>query len=185
MPPGNETDLLIRAKKFDLPALEMIYNTFSPGIYRYAMRLLGDSHTAEDCVAETFSRFLKGLRMEQGPDDHVQAYLYRIAHNWITDHYRRAPILEMDLEKMDLADPNTIAEDHLDRHLEREKIRQALQSLTPEQRQVTILHYLEGWDYDEVATAMQKTSGTIRALQFRAIQVLRNLLQTEESHENE
>jgi RNA polymerase sigma-70 factor, ECF subfamily len=91
----------------------------------------------------------------------------------------------MDLEKMDLADPNTIAEDYLDRHLERERIRQALRSLTPEQRQVTILHYLEGWDYDEVAAAMQKTSGTIRALQFRAIQVLRNLLQTEESHENE
>jgi DNA-directed RNA polymerase specialized sigma24 family protein len=51
------------------------------------MRLLGHASLAEDCVAETFARFLKALQKRQGPRDHLQAYLYRIAHNWIVDLY--------------------------------------------------------------------------------------------------
>jgi len=57
---------------YNLDALGSIYDLYSPGIYRYAMRLLGDETLAEDCVADTFSRFLKVLRLGQGPEDHCR-----------------------------------------------------------------------------------------------------------------
>ncbi len=79
-----------------MQALAEIYDRYSPGLYAYAMRLLGDACLAEDCVSETFARFLKSLRAGQGPEAYLQAYLYRIAHNWITDHYRRQPMLDLD-----------------------------------------------------------------------------------------
>jgi DNA-directed RNA polymerase specialized sigma24 family protein len=53
-------------------ALAEIYDTYRPGLYRYAMRLLGDASLAEDCVAETFARFLKALHTRQGPREHLQ-----------------------------------------------------------------------------------------------------------------
>ena len=89
---AEEEILLQKAHNFDLESLEVIYDTFSPGVYRYAMRLLGNPDLAEECVSETFQRFLVALKNNGGPSDHLQAYLYRIAHNWITDQYRRQPL---------------------------------------------------------------------------------------------
>ncbi len=58
----SEQYLLAQAKEQDVRALEDIYDLYSPRLYRYAVRLLGDACSAEDCVAETFSRFLQALR---------------------------------------------------------------------------------------------------------------------------
>ena len=85
----DDTELLQQAWRFEEQALAAIYDRFSPGLYRYAWRLLGDVHLAEECVAETFSRFLHALQGGRGPQEYLQAYLYRVAHNWITDYYRR------------------------------------------------------------------------------------------------
>ena len=87
----SDQALLQRARHFDQQALGEIYDTYSPRLYRYAMRLLGEVELSEDCVAETFSRFLHALHGGGGPTDYLQAYLYRVAHNWITDQYRRQP----------------------------------------------------------------------------------------------
>ena len=87
---SKEADLIQRAYRLDGQALAEIYDTYSDAIYRYAMRLLGDVDTAEECVSETFTRFLNALHRKKGPREYLQAYLFRIAHNWITDYYRRA-----------------------------------------------------------------------------------------------
>ena len=77
------------ATKEDLVA---IYEEYSPGIYRYAVRLLGDAAMAEDCVSETFSRFLGAIQRGGGPTDNIRAYLYRVAHNWVTNLSKMDPI---------------------------------------------------------------------------------------------
>ncbi len=171
-----EQDLLSGLKANRSSALGAIYDCYSPGIYRYAMRLLGDDCLAEDCVADTFSRFLKALRAGQGPQDHLQAYLYRIAHNWITDHYRRQPPPPLCLDES-LPDGDQLhPERECDHHLEQQQVRQALTSLPSDQQQVVILRFIHGWENDEVAAAMQKPVGTIRVLQHRAIHALQKLL---------
>jgi len=95
----SEKKLLKLARRFDQQTLGEIYDQYSPGLYRYAMRLLGNVDLAEECVAETFSRFLHALRGGGGPQDHLQAYLYRVAHNWITDQWRRQPPPPMQLDE--------------------------------------------------------------------------------------
>ena len=57
----SDKDLLSRARRLQRQALAEVYDRFSPGLYRYARRLLGDADLAEECVAETFSRFLRAL----------------------------------------------------------------------------------------------------------------------------
>jgi len=176
----TEQELLKGVKRFDLTALAGIYDRFSPGIYRYARRLLGDDCLAEDCVAETFSRFLNALRTGQEPQDHLQAYLYRIAHNWITDTYRRQPPPPLDLDETLLADEDMPPEIQVVTRLEQEQVRLALRALTPDQRQVVTLRFLEGWENEEVAAALQKPVGAIKALQHRALHMLRKILLKDE-----
>ncbi len=173
---AKEQVLLERASRFDEQALAEVYDTYSPGIFRYAWRLLGDADLAEDCVSETFDRYLRALHKGNGPQEYLQAYLYRIAHNWITDYYRRSPPPSMPLD-LELADDHSRQPPFLaDRAIELSQLRQALAQLTPEQRQVILLKYLEDWDNQDIAQALNKPVGAIKSLQHRALEALRRLL---------
>ena len=173
----DESALLRRARQFDEQALAEIYDTLSPAIYAYAMRLLGDADLAEECIADTFSRFLNALHAGGGPQDYLKAYLYRVAHNWITDRFRHArpetPLdQEINLPASEEVEPhNTVADE-----LERQELRHALALLTPEQRQVITLKYLENLDNAEIAQALQKPVGAVKSLQHRALATLRRIL---------
>jgi RNA polymerase sigma-70 factor (ECF subfamily) len=172
----SDPELLPRARQLDHQALAKIYDLHSPGLYRYAMRLLGDQVLAEDCVAETFSRFLQALQANRGPENFLQAYLYRIAHNWISDYYQREPAPTEELTEEyqdDQADP----EEDTNRRQRQERLRVALRQLTPDQQQVIALKYLEGWENEEIARTLKKPVGAVKSLQHRALGTLQRILQ--------
>lgn len=176
MEPSSDREILSGVLQRDLAALAVMYDRYSPGIYRYAMRLLGEDTLAEECVAETFARFLKALRAGQGPRDYLQAYLYRIAHNWITDQYRRQPPESAELDDQMAAGDAARPETAVEGRLEQQQVRLALRTLTTEQRMVIVLKYYEGWANEEVAAALQKPVGAVKALQHRAMAALRRAL---------
>ncbi len=171
---SEEQKLLQSASELNTKALAEIYDTFSPGIYRYAMRLLGDETIAEDCVSETFARFLKSLQERRGPRDNLQAYLYRIAHNWIVDHYRK------DGKTVELSDvlrsEADVPEVEAAKHIRQEQVREAIRQLTPDQQRVILLKYLEDWSNEEVARAMKKPIGAVKSIQHRALKSLYRFL---------
>lgn len=181
---------MLAAKQESLTKQDLIdiYEKHSPGIYRYAVRLLGDSATAEDCVSETFSRFLNAIRRGGGPKDNTRAYLYRVAHNWVTDYYRRQPPPELPLEPDQHVEPGsnpaTLALDAW----ERERVRKAILNLPAEQQMVIQLRFLEDWSHEEVAQVLDKTVEATRAMQYRALNSLRRILianSEEESNEQD
>jgi len=172
----SEQALLQRAHRFEEQALVEIYDHFSPGVYRYAMRLLGCENLAEDCVSETFSRFLAVIKCGNGPNKYLQAYLYRIAHNWITDHYRRTHSISWENEANSHFDPNDDPQQIASQNIDGARVRHALERLTADQRQVIALKYLEEWKNDEIAEALAKPVGAVKALHHRAINSLRRLL---------
>ena len=168
--------ILERAKRFEAQALAEIFDTFSPGIYRYAYRLLGDEELAKECMSETFSRFLIALKRDSGPDKYLQAYLYRIAHNWVTDLYRSKvpPSMPLDLETpaSSAQEPQQVVADEMTN----QRLREALNLLTPDQRQVIVLKYLEDWENEAIALTLNKPVGAVKALQHRALEALRRIM---------
>jgi len=160
--------------------LVKIYEQYSPSLYRYAVRLIGDQVTAEDCVAETFSRLLHALRNGGGPRENIRAYLYRMAHNWIVDHYRRRDERTESLEIEDQVDPLSNPAHLISQQQDREQIRMALLRLTNEQQQVIYLRFLEDLSHEEVALAVGKSTEATRSLQHRALATLRRMLDDQE-----
>jgi len=172
---SNEQELLKQASQLCTKALAEIYDTHSPGIHRYAMRLLGDVTLAEDCVADTFARFLKSLQERRGPRDHLQAYLYRIAHNWIVDLYRRnEQVFELSDVFRSEAD---VPEEEAVKRIRQKQVRSAIRHLTPDQQQVISLKYLEDWSNEEVAGLLKKPVGAVKSIQHRALRSLYKLLE--------
>jgi RNA polymerase sigma-70 factor (ECF subfamily) len=176
---SSEPELMQLARQFNHQALAQIYDNYSPALYRYAMRLLGDQNLAEDCVAETFKRYLQALRDDRGPEKFLQAYLFRTAHNWIVDQFRREPILPVELTEQhqdELAGP----EENTGRNMRLQRLRAALRQLTVDQLQVITLKYLEGWENEEIARSIRKPIGAVKSIQHRALAALRRNLPDEE-----
>lgn len=174
---SSETELLALARQLDSSTLAQIYDRYSPELYRYSMRLLGHPALAEDCVAETFHRLLKALSNGAGPREHLRAYLYRVAHNWITDQFRRkTPESELNDQLMEPAEgPEMTATQNLENAI----LHQALHQLTPDQRQVITLKFWEGWENEEIAFALNKPVGAVKSLQHRALASLQRKMQKE------
>ncbi len=170
------TVVLADTQSLDRHALVELYEHHSPGLFRYAYRLLGARDLAEECVAETFSRFLQAIKSGKGPRENIQAYLYRVAHNWITDHYRRKPHLSLDGEVKQQPDEQGNPATLVGVHLERERVRKAMLQLPFEQQRVIELRFLEELPHEEVAVALGKTVEATRALQYRALTSLRQML---------
>jgi len=175
---SEEQELLRLASQYKSQALAQIYDAYSPGIYRYAVRLLGDVTLAEDCLAETFARFLNSLQQRRGPRDHLQAYLYRIAHNWIVDLYRnQAETIELEESVRSEAD---VPEDEAELCIRQKQVRKAIRNLSPDQQMVIGLKFLENWSNEEVAKALHKPVGAVKSIQHRALESLRELLSEKE-----
>lgn len=175
-----EITLLQRARKFDREALAEIYDNHSPEIFRYAYRLTGSVEEAEECVSETFTRLLQALYHGRGPKDYLRAYLFRTAHNWITDQYRRKAPPNLSLESDQVPHDHPLSHPPADDKFERERVRDALRLLTPDQRQVIVLRFIEDWSIEDIARLLDKPVGAVKALQHRAIGTLRKILVPDE-----
>ncbi len=171
-----KTQALDSAGAYNRQELIIVYEQHNQELYRYAFRLLGEKYLAEDCVSETFSRYLRVVRAGRGPSENVRAYLYRSVHNWVTDHFRRHPLpaAELDLEMH--ADPGSNPVHLVSQKAERERVRAALMQLPDDQRRVVELRFLEEWSHEAVAQALGKTVEATRALQHRALALLKRLL---------
>ena len=174
----SEEQLLHRAKKYEKEALAVIYDQYSTELYAYAMRLFGDVSLAEECVSETFSRFLGALKQGKGPKYYLKAYLYRIAHNWATDYCRKKDptVTLMDEEHLELEDRTPLPSAQVESLIQQEQVREALWQLTSDQRQVILLKYYGGWNNMEVAKVIEKPVGAVKALQHRGLTALRKML---------
>jgi len=177
----NYDALLQKAKRGDRQALTTIYDAFQPPIYRYIYRQVDGEETARDLTADVFHRLLQAFQKGTGPDQYLQAWLYRVAHNAVVDFYRRQqhrdhlPLLEQVISAED--DPVRLAEDHITATA----VRQSLRRLTPDQQQVIALKFFGGLNNQEIALIVAKPIGAVKALQHRAIAALqRQLVAVEE-----
>lgn len=167
---------LQRARSFDRQELAAIYDEYQQPIYRYIYRQVGDVEVARDLTSDVFQRFLQALQKNQGPEEQLKAWLYRVAHNNVIDYYRQQqhrqhlPLDEYVVEKGD--GPAVLAE----RNISAEQVREALIQLTPEQREVITLKFLEGFSNVEVADLLNKPIGAVKSLQHRALATLQRQL---------
>ena len=85
----EEAGLVARAKEGDEIAISQLYRQYAPGIYGYIASRVGDSETAQDLTSEVFLGALEGLPKFEYRGIPFSAWVYRIAHDRIVDHYRR------------------------------------------------------------------------------------------------
>ena len=175
----DDTQFLERARKYEVRALAEIYDRYAEPIYRYLYRIVGDAAQAEDLTSEVFCKLLNVLETPRSPNDKLQGWLYRVAHNLAMDWFReqgKAAILELDETFLSEGE---LPHQEVEKREMRQRLREALRKLTPAQQKVILLRYGEGFKVAQVCEVMGKSEGAVKILQHRAVNRLRKLLESE------
>ncbi len=172
---------LAAARRRDPAAVTRVYATFAPPLFRFFMAQVGNRHTAEDLTGAVFAAAIESLPGFRGPVEALGGWLFRIARHDLFDFRRRQARARFDplddvLDEAALAagtaDPEEMAIDRL----EGKRVLKALEQLSPDQREVLLLRMAAGLTAPEVATALGKTTGAVRALQHRGLASLARAL---------
>lgn len=175
-----EASLIERATQRDTEAFSQLYHLYFDRVYRYARLRLRNPADAEDVTAAVFLSAWRGIdRFSPKHESSFAGWLFRLAHNTVIDRYRRMrDTISLDgpeaSQHDDFAFPSPEAE--LEWRLTLAELHDALQSLTDEQREVVLLRFVEGLSAREVGDILGKQEGTVRGMQFRAIEALRRAL---------
>lgn len=169
----DEKELLRGARELDRTALTAIFDTFYQPLYRYIYHHIGHKATAEDLATEVFTRLLEKLRAGRGPERYLKAWLYRVAHNLAVDELRRRTHRDHDAldDNIAASGQDLLQQAHL--AVQSDQARAALAHLTPNQRAVIVLKFLEGLDNAEIARALKLSVSAVKALQHRGLQAMR------------
>lgn len=168
--------LVDRAKGGDAEAFGGLYDRFQPEIVRYLTHRTRDADAAEDLAQQVFLKAWQAIPRYEDRGVPFKAWLYRMAHNQMVDHFRsRRPT--SDLEGLDLP-VDSEAETLLLEGEMQEALKGALERLTEDHRQVLVLRFLMEKPAREIGEIMGRKEVTIRGLQMRALQSLRREIES-------
>ena len=178
----EDRNLALRAGKGDAAAFGALYDRYVAAVYRYVYYRVRNDMDAEDLVSEVFMRALRAIPRYE-PRVAFLAWLYRIARNAVIDRSRRS--------RTQISFEDALAHPGVDQIVEpdatilalsdKEAVRAALAKLTPLQQEVIVLRFVEGYSTLEIANLVGKREGTVRGIQFRALEALRTLIPSREA----
>ena len=172
MPPTDQITIR-RAINGDESALRAIWTQHAPRIDALVRRLVGDPDQAADVAQEVWIQIFRALPGYRG-DSQFSTWAHRIAVNRTLNalrSLRRVSRIEVDIEE----DSFSVEHDG-DRSMLAQTIDEAVQKLAPGARHVFVLHDVEGYTHEEIATELGITSGGSKSQLFKARAKLRRLL---------
>ncbi len=185
-----EDQFLERLRRGEAAAFERLVAERSSDVYALLYRLTSDPEEARDLTQETFLRAFQSISRFRGDAD-LKTWIYRIAINqarnrWRWWRRRRRDVtvsldsnangneqpLSASLRNEDAPDPEQETLAH-----EREgQLREALMGLRSAYREAVILRDVEGFSYDEIATTLEISIGTVKSRLSRGRLELRRTL---------
>lgn len=177
---ARDAALITRALSGEEHAFRELVEHHTPRVYAVALRLLGNQAEAEDVTQDVFfkvSRKLDTFREEAA----LSTWLYRVTVNAATDHMKkrrgdRTALVE-DLERLPIEDHGDRPDEALQRGDLRARVRDAMDQLPDVFRTIIVLRELEGLAYEEIASVLSISKGTVESRLFRARAKIKAILE--------
>jgi len=172
----SERETIEACRQGDREAFRALFEAHKDKIYSIALRFSGDSAAAMDIAQETFLKLFSSIREFRG-DASFDTWVYRLVVNSCFDHRRKTrrliPLVDDFLGTL-RASADALA-DMLRSELQ-ERVRAAVERLSPDLRMAIVLRYTQGLSYEEIAEVMGCSPGTVASRLNRAHKALERRL---------
>lgn len=170
--------LLERAEGGDQAAFVQLYERHRNAVFRFAYRLLGSAEMAEDVTHDCFLSLIRRPGNFDPSRAQLRTYLYAAARNLSLKYFRNSG-REGSLDDLNEEPQVPVREEPLRRLLDEElsqKVKEAVFSLPPLQREALVLFEYEGLALSEIAGIVGTDVGAVKARLHRARERLRTTL---------
>ena len=170
----TDEQLMQQYAKGDAKAFDQLYARHRGALYRYFNRQVNDAATANDLYQGAWEKIIKSRRKYRSTHPFT-AWMYRIAHNHLIDHYRR-------LRPVDCVETDTFADDRPDpvqgiiAGEQEEQLRAGIISLPAEQRNTLLLKLETGLKMEEIASVTGVSRETVKSRLRYAVNKLKRSL---------
>ncbi len=182
----QDADLVLKIKKDNQSAFEVVFLRYYSSLCSYAFSILGNKDTAEEIVQDLFVRLWEN-RHNVEITNSLKAYLYRTVHNQCINQLESWKIRNQYSKKQiqayekNLVEITPFAEDYpianlIAQELE-DKIQKSIDALPDQCRQVFLLIRMQKKSYQEVASKLGISLNTVKTQMQRAVFKLRDMLQ--------
>lgn len=147
------------------------YQAHVEDIYRYVYYRLRDKEQSEDLTSQIFLRALEKYDQFSPEKGTFKAWLYGIAKHALTDHYRSQRLTApLEMAEDHASDASIMDEVHAS--FQRQEVRDALQKLEPEQREILLLRVWDDLSFQEIAAMLDQKEGACKMRYKRALLAL-------------
>ena len=166
-PPAAAVDLVEAALRGDAAGWDGLFDRFYPTVHRYAMARTGDRTAAEEVAQEVFVAAVGTLsRLRERSEAGIEGWFVAIARFKLADRGRRRARDERLVVQPEVGpDAAELAASHL----AAAELRRAMDVLTEEQRDVLVRRFVLDQSLEQVAAAMGRRVGAVKAMQHRAL----------------
>lgn len=176
----KQIDKLVReAQKGNTKAFAEIYDYYFPQIHKYVYYKVSEEHV-DDVVSTVFIKSWSKLDKYRKQKCAFGAWVFRIAHNTVIDHYRTNKAF-YELEDRIADDNDALNPERLtDITLTGKRVHGALRNLGEKYQEVILLKYMNDMSNPEIANVMQVSESNVRTLQHRALRKLKSVIEEED-----
>ena len=177
---GTEEGRLVQravaqAKQGDSEGIHFLYVRFYDDVLRYVNSLVRDYHEAEDITHNVFAKLMTAITKYEERAVPFTAWIMRVARNAALDHLRaRRAVPAEEVRVTEAAEADSSLERGLD-------IREALEELPTDQREVLVLRHVMGLSPVEIAGTLEKTESSVHGLHHRGRRALQGALESRDA----
>jgi RNA polymerase sigma-70 factor (ECF subfamily) len=168
---GLVREAVRRAQEGDMGALHFLYARYAADVRRYVESFLRDRHEAEDITQDVFVKLIRVIGKYEPREVPFAAWILRVARNAALDHMRASRTVPCEEVRVENEVDAQIA------HQRGRDLREALERLPREQREVLILRHVVGLSPVEIAEVLGKTESSIHGLHHRGRASFRSALE--------
>lgn len=182
-------DLVLRIKRSEEPAFEMLFKLFYKQLLQYALVYVKHPHIAEEIVHDSFLKIWE-IRSTIDENQSLKAFLYRCVHNNSINYLNKVKVTNRLAEEYGIEllhrgelfqhDPNDRYFEQLSNDDLIEKIKKNIQELPSQCREIFMMCRIYGLTYNQIAEKLNISVNTVKTQLSRAMQKIRDEIKNPE-----
>ncbi len=179
-----DEDLISLVESADAEAFATLYDRHSRAAFSLAHRMMGERQASEDLAQDAFLKVWRGASSYRAERGSVRTWILSIVHNRGIDQIRSQTSRRRAQEKIEASAPRSQPSEAFAetlRNSQRDQIREALDSLPPEQLKALELAYFSGYTHVEISDLLGLPLGTVKGRMRLGLKKVRDYFESRDA----
>src|ERR687890_821908 len=179
-----DEDLISLVETSDADAFATLYDRHSRAAFSLAYRMMGERQAAEDLAQDAFLKAWRGAGSYRAERGSVRTWILSIVHNRGIDQLRSHASRRRTQDRIEASAPRSQPSEAFAetlRNSQRDQLREALNTLPPEQLKILELAYFSGYTHVEIAELLRLPLGTVKGRMRLGLKKIRDYFESRDA----